>query len=643
MNYKSRYFVFILVLFFCESIDLYGNTNLREFHVSVTGNDNNSGSLEKPFKSISTAASIALPGDIITIHEGIYREQINPPKGGNSFSEPIIYQAARGEKVIIKGSEIIKNWNYINNDTWFIVLKNSFFKGFNPYSDLIHGDWFIPTSKDREYHTGAVYLNGHWLNEAEKYDDLLLSVNKDNPLWWAMVDKNTTTIWAQFPGVNPNIEEVEINVRRTVIYPERPLINYLVIKGFILEHAATNWAPPTAEQLGLIGTNWSKGWVIENNTIRYSKCVGISLGKYGDVYDNKGSESAEGFIGTIERAISFGWDKETVGSHIVRNNKISDCEQAGIVGSLGCAFSIIENNEIFNIYIKRLFKGFEMAAIKFHGAVDVIINHNYIYNCVLGVWLDWMAQGAQILDNLMCQNDTDIFIEVSHGPTLIANNILMSEISIMMNAKSAVFAHNLISGKIDAAVFDGRFTPYLKKHSTLLEGFTDNRGGDIKFLNNLFIDSSDISDYSSGYLPISFEGNVYTMGTKGIIADFFSKKFATMDEDAWKRNEKFKIIKAIEKKRINADDWAANGKLMQYNGNIFIEISLNKKWLEVKREIVKTRWLGESIISKQHYENPDGSKISLNKDYLGLKRKSRNPSPGPFEIKKDGRQRIKIW
>ena len=37
------------------------------------------------------------------------------------------------------------------------------------------------------------------------------------------------------------------------------------MRGFTLEHAATNWAPPTAEQIGLIGTHWSKGWIIENN------------------------------------------------------------------------------------------------------------------------------------------------------------------------------------------------------------------------------------------------------------------------------------------------------------------------------------------------------------------------------------------
>jgi len=47
----------------------------------------------------------------------------------------------------------------------------------------------------------------------------------------------------------------------------------------IMRHAATPWAPPTAEQIGLIGTHWSKGWIIENNVISHSICAGIALGK----------------------------------------------------------------------------------------------------------------------------------------------------------------------------------------------------------------------------------------------------------------------------------------------------------------------------------------------------------------------------
>ena len=255
----------------------------------------------KPFKTISAAARVAQPGDVITVHEGVYRERITPPRGGTSDRKRIVYQAAPGEKVEIKGSEVVKNWVKVQDDVWKVTLPNSFFGSFNPYSDLIRGDWFNP--KGREHHTGAVYLNGDWLNEAAKLDDVLKPAGA-TPLWFGQVDKDNTTIWAQFKGVNPNEQLVEINVRRTVFYPEKPGINYITVRGFTLRHAATPWAPPTAEQVGLIGTHWSKGWIIENNEISHSRCSGITLGKYGDQWDNTSANTAEGYVKTIERALA---------------------------------------------------------------------------------------------------------------------------------------------------------------------------------------------------------------------------------------------------------------------------------------------------------------------------------------------------
>ncbi|GAB1454463.1 hypothetical protein MASR2M47_45190 [Draconibacterium sp.] len=53
---------------------------------------------------------LRIAGDVITVHEGVYRERITPPRGGETDSKRITYQAAKGETVEIKGSEIIKNW-----------------------------------------------------------------------------------------------------------------------------------------------------------------------------------------------------------------------------------------------------------------------------------------------------------------------------------------------------------------------------------------------------------------------------------------------------------------------------------------------------------------------------------------------------
>jgi len=88
----------------------------KEFHVAKTGNDKNQGTADAPFLSIQAAANMAQPGDLITVHEGVYREWIKPPRGGESDSKRIVYQAAIGEKVVIKGSEVITSWKKITEN-----------------------------------------------------------------------------------------------------------------------------------------------------------------------------------------------------------------------------------------------------------------------------------------------------------------------------------------------------------------------------------------------------------------------------------------------------------------------------------------------------------------------------------------------
>jgi alpha-N-arabinofuranosidase len=636
---KTKLFILLALSFV-----LFDSLSAKEIHVSVNGDDANDGTMQKPLRTISQAAQTAMPGDVITVHAGVYREQIIPPRGGDSESQRIVYQAASGEKVEIKGSEIIKGWQKAGNDTWIVKIPNSFFGKFNPYIDLIHGDWFTPTPKDRKYHTGAVYINGDWLMEAATMEEVMKAADEKNPLCYTSADSSTTTIWAQFKNINPNTETVEINVRQTIFYPDKPFINFITLRGFIMQHAATNWAPPTAEQMGLVGTHWSRGWIIENNVVQYSKCVGIALGKYGDEFDNKDTESAKGYVGTINRALSFGWNKGTIGGHLVRNNTIAYCEQTGIVGSMGCAFSIIEGNIIHDIHIRRLFSGAEMAAIKFHGAVDVQIMNNHIYRSNMGVWLDWMAQGAQVKNNLMHDNSLDIFLEVDHGPMLISNNILLSGTSLLMNSSGAAFVHNLFGGKMDVIVYDSRLTPYHKPHSTFVENLHDNPCGDVRFINNLFVNEGNASQYGSALLPVTFEGNVFTSGTTGPDPGNRQNRFGELSGEAKEEFKKMKILTAVEINTMKKTDFDGSAKLAAAEGGIYLELALDKSWLTgQKRSLVTTGSLGKAIVPDLSFENTDGSEVKIDKDYSGEKRNVANPSPGPFEIGKSGKQKIKVW
>lgn len=154
------------------------------YHVAITGNDHNSGDKKSPLRTIMAAALLTYPGDTIIVHKGTYREYVNPPRGGESDTKRITYKAAPGELVIIKGSEPVKNWIRVQNDTWKTIIPNSFFGNFNPYKDTIRGDWF--DDKGRTHHTGSVYLNGNWLCESPTLDNVLSPVIRQS-YWYGMV------------------------------------------------------------------------------------------------------------------------------------------------------------------------------------------------------------------------------------------------------------------------------------------------------------------------------------------------------------------------------------------------------------------------------------------------------------------------
>ncbi|MCH8118750.1 MAG: right-handed parallel beta-helix repeat-containing protein [Planctomycetes bacterium] len=594
---------------------LSGAIQAREYHVSVKGDDTNKGTAKAPFQTISKAAEVAQPGDVITVHEGTYRERINPLRGGESDQKRIVYQVTPGEKVIIKGSEVIKGWRKVRNDTWKVAIPKSFFGDFNPYSDLIHGDWFNP--RGRDHHTGAVYLNGHWLTEAANLNDLLKPI-ENTPLWFGQVDETNTTIWAQFGDVNPNEAEVEINVRQTVFYPEKPGVNFITVRGFTIMHAATPWAPPTAEQIGLIGTHWSKGWIIENNDIRYSTCVGITLGKYGDQWDNTSQNTAGGYVKTIERALENGWSKENIGHHVVRNNHISHCEQAGIVGSMGAVFSTITGNVIHDIHIRRLFSGAEMAGIKIHAAIDTEISQNHIYRTCRGIWLDWMAQGARVTRNLLHDNNIseDLFMEVNHGPFLIDNNLFLSGRSLFDMSQGGAYVHNLFAGRIVLRPELRRETPFQKAHSTEVAGLRNIQGGDDRFYNNLVIQPGGLNGYDKATLPVQMEGNVYYNGAKPY----------------------FKETNYLEKAEFNPEI-----KVVEEGDSVFLHITLDDSFHALDNPLVTTSLLGRAKMANAAYENPDGTPLKIDTDYFGKKRSEANPSAGPFENPGEGKLTLKVW
>lgn len=623
------------ILYLLGILCLYGPLlPAKEYHVSVKGSDANIGSEVAPFRTINWAAQKALPGDTVTVHNGTYREWVNPLNGGERDGKRILYRVAEGEKAEIKGSELVTNWKKEKRGkgVWKVVLPNSFFGNYNPFNDRLYGDWLW---SDRIHHTGDVFLNDVSLYEEFSLDkvfspDTLRTVRDPQGctnVWFAEVDADHTTIYANFGRIDPNKETVEVSVRPTCFYPTREGLNYITIRGFHISQAATQWAAPTAEQVGMVATHWCKGWIIEDNVIKNSRANGITLGKERssghnlDCYDKR-LDGTLHYMEVIFNTLRRGWSKENVGSHIVRNNVISDCEQTGICGSMGAAFSRIYGNHIYNILVKQQFEGAEMAGIKLHGAIDTYIHHNRIHHTGnYGIWLDWMTQGTRVSSNLIYDNlAQDLFLEVSHGPYIIDNNLLLSAHSVRENTDGGAYLHNLFSGDI-YRMDDQRYTPYQLNHSTEVKGICTMTEGDHRFYNNIFVGGKDTLKYGmvvfdESQRPVYAENNLFLNG---------SSPMTNKAQDWVERtiNPNLRIEETPEEEVYLVSDIDLS-ELSSFKG----------KGIDADR-------LGTTQLTGFMFENPDGSPFVSEKDFFGNER-SVSPVVGPIE-KLASTKRIKVW
>ena len=645
---------------------------MKEYHVAVTGCDFEDGRKDHPFRTISKAALLAMPGDHVIVHEGEYREWVKPAQGGTSNVSRITYEAAEGERVVIKGSEQITCWEPVEDSVWKAVLPNSFFGTYNPYKEVLGGDWFIYPN-DTSLHAGDVYLNGKSFYEAKSLEEVknpVIRTEGVNPpwtrhpepilhpedtmyQWYAETDQETTVIYANFRGVNPNEELTEINVRKCCFYPEKTGLNYITVRGFEMAQAACPWTPPTADQPGLLGTNWSKGWIIENNKIHDAKCSGISIGKEASTGHNLCTRTHRkpGYQYQMEavfRARQIGWSKETIGSHVIRNNEIYDCGQNGIVGHMGCVFSEIAHNHIYNIAVKHEYFGYEIGGIKLHAAIDVQIHHNNIHNCTLGTWLDWQAQGTRVSKNLYYANDRDLMVEVTHGPYLVDNNIFASDYNFDNIAQGGAYLHNLCCGTMRREDVLDRSTPYHFPHTTEVAGTTVVYSGDDRIYQNVFLGGAVTYTEQSLHGTEGYDG--HTNSLEEYISDVVSRgngdleQFKHVKQPVYIRgNAYLKGAKPYgREENTHVSDMDPAVRIVETDGKTYLELNVEKEMLEIPTEIYNSEKLGMPRITEAAYENPDGTPIVFDTDYLDQSRNGQ-PAAGPIECLKEGMNRILVW
>jgi hypothetical protein len=257
------------------------------------------------YGTIQSAVNDAQLGDTVTVRAGTYRERVIVPRGGTGETRRIVIRAAANEVVKVKASERFKSWTRHSGNAYKLVLSNTVFKDgdgevwndLNPYAVDDDNAQIAP----KDYTMGNVFIDEETtLREVShsSANPIQEVISKEN-CWYSTVDDKVTTIYANFGGKDPNVENVEVALREFAFAPATITLNYITIEGFDIMHAANGdpggypWTQPVRD-LGAISTRGGSYWTIRKNKIHNVKSVGIAIGGARVTFTDGSGYSASG-------------------------------------------------------------------------------------------------------------------------------------------------------------------------------------------------------------------------------------------------------------------------------------------------------------------------------------------------------------
>ncbi len=475
--------------------------------------DTNPGTAEFPFLTINKAAQVLQPGERVLILAGVYRERVDPARGGTGPDRMISYEAAPGADVVVKGSRLVKTgWR---PSTGFKMagpaekraaikvyerrLDDVDFRGYNPFgmASIMHNRvYLMPKPEELWRHLkrrGMVFVDGRRLAQVELYQRL---GDKDEAFW---CEHDGLTIHVRLPGDgDPAEHEVELAIQEQVFAPRTPGLAYIRVKGIVFEHAANGFPVP---QRGLVSMSRGHHWIIEDCVMREANGVALDIGAQD-------------------------WDMEpppVIGYAIVRRNDIDEAGVCGIAG-VGVENTLIESNLIEHVGYQDVELAWETGGIKLHLTKNCLLHANVIRHMVHAeaIWLDYENANTRVTGNVM--GDTletlrgGIYLEASHEANMIDNNIIWKATEgagggsynmpahggwgiTVDGSDETVIAHNLIGLTQDAAI----------KFRNIEGRIVSGRGGTTRrnqVLNNIFYRCGKAIDFSNS--DNTADGNLYT-------------------------------------------------------------------------------------------------------------------------------------
>jgi hypothetical protein len=397
----------------------------------------------------------------------------------------IAYEAAPGEDVTIKGSELwtpkftrSEEWNFGSLPdgvtVWTAELPAEWFVGYNPFMTRNFSSEYTTFTRDwsvEEIHCfmlrrGMIFFDG------QPFFDQTFLLKSLQPLKQVFFSRELATsdgtFWVEDPGlrihlrlpndVEPNGKELEVTTREQVFAPLEHGLGYIRVSGFRFEHAADGIPVP---QRAMVSAARGHHWIIEDNEIRWANACGIDVGN--ETWHRRHRENPPPTPSTHPSRGGEGGESEQSGRHIIRRNRVSDCGVCGIAAVGNNAHSLVEDNLIERIGNKNIERIWETGGLKFHTCDTVLIRRNIFRHIrhAPGLWLDYLNKNCRVTGNVFTDIEAihgGIYIEVSHAINIVDHNILWDIRGVdrprtgdgvdVDTGEQCIVAHNLF-GKIE--------------------------------------------------------------------------------------------------------------------------------------------------------------------------------------------------
>jgi hypothetical protein len=435
----------------------------RVYHVAQShpaASDGNPGTEAQPFATIGRAADLLQPGEKVVVHAGVYRECVCPARGGEGPNRMIAYEAAPGESVILRGSELwsplfcpsegwrVTGWHEQPTPggprVWMADLPAALFVGYNPFSVsnvpaeiwTFTREWRPEEMQHFLLKRGALFVDGRPLTQVFRIMDL---AHSDGAFW--VEDPGLRLHLRVWDDADPNGVAFEVTVREQVFAPAAHHLGYIRVCGFRVEHAADGVPVP---QRAAVSTSRGHHWIIEDNVICHANAVGLDVG----AQDWKSDQP------------------ERSGHHIIRRNTISDCGVCGLAGGTGADHTLVEDNVIERVGGLNVERIWECAGLKFHICTGGLFRGNVFRHITdaCGIWLDVSNRNCRVTGNVfadIASLNGGLYLECSHDQNLIDRNLFWDMRAIgdrggmavkVDSGDNAVIAHNLFGRTQDYAV-----------------------------------------------------------------------------------------------------------------------------------------------------------------------------------------------